>query len=525
MGDKKVIGKLAKWWKENDGNAVAVCVAVVSAVSYFYYLVLEPLNSDCFTEGFLKFSNDRHAIGIGKWMISYYAALSDHIIFPLIYIIVYACSVILSALMLVDLWKIKKRALRMLTGALMIVAPATVGQIIYIYLFMAFGLALFFAVLSSYIVCSYKTIGGFVIAVLAMAVSLASYQPYIGVIMFILVGTLILQIISDTENSFIELLKKGIYFIVYGSLGLITYWAIMTVHLKIHSMTAMENYAGIQNASVLNTILNLHNYFKNTYRFYFYYYKDANLYGVLFWGGLIMLAAFGIVVLLIHQIKCHRYWTIPIVLCLLIGIPPSANFIYLVLPEHGMQLHMTYQMQLLAPFCIAIASCVSEQLLLKRLIICSTEIFAIVLVVIYSYCTYASFRTLDIGSRHIKYYVGNALTHAIEDDARTDDMPIVFMGFVDDREVQEWNPLIKYSYFDRAFPFWWDRYEVHSVWPNYCMYYFGVDIGSVTAEQYDNILNSSEFAAMEQYPSSKAYAVIDGCYVILMNRENVAVAE
>ena len=70
MGDKKIIDRFAIWWKENDGNAVAICVAVISVISYFYYLVLEPLNSDCFTEGFLKFSNDRHAIGIGKWMVS-----------------------------------------------------------------------------------------------------------------------------------------------------------------------------------------------------------------------------------------------------------------------------------------------------------------------------------------------------------------------------------------------------------------------------------------------------------------------
>lgn len=144
------------------------------------------------------------------------------------------------------------------------------------------------------------------------------------------------------------------------------------------------------------------------------------------------------------------------------------------------------------------------------------------LILSYGYRTYSSFRTLDIGSRHIKCYVGNALNHALEDEERTDDMPIVFMEFVDDREVQKWNPLLEYSYFDRAVPFWWDLYQVNAVWPNYCMYYFGVDIGSVSAEQYDNILNSSEFAAMEQYPSSKAYAVIDGCYVILMNRETVA---
>lgn len=38
-------------------------------------------------------------------------------------------------------------------------------------------------------------------------------------------------------------------------------------------------------------------------------------------------------------------------------------------------------------------------------------------------------------------------------------------------------------------------------WKEYCWYNFGIDIGEVTPMQYENILGSDEFKAMEQYPS------------------------
>ncbi len=100
-------------------------------------------------------------------------------------------------------------------------------------------------------------------------------------------------------------------------------------------------------------------------------------------------------------------------------------------------------------------------------------------------------------------------------------MPIVFLGFVDDDPVQAQNPLLKYSYYERAYPFWRDKYEVFYIWNHYCMYNFGIDIGQITEDQYDAILSSSAYKPMKEYPSSKAYAVIEGCYVILIDKVSV----
>lgn len=249
---------------------------------------------------------------------------------------------------------------------------------------------------------------------------------------------------------------------------------------------------------------------------------DSKLGGRIFWiilAGVTLVCIVGVIIRLISN---KALWKVVIILFLLTVIPPSANFMYLVLPEHGIQLQMTYQMQLLGPLCVAIIMlALSEKHLWNRMIFFISTVCLVGLIVGYSYCAYSSFRTLDIGSRHIKLYIQNAITHAIEDGEYKEGMPIVFLGFVNDDPVQEKNPLREYSYFERAYPFWRDQYEVFSVWKEYCWYQYGIDIGNITTEQYARIKDSDDIKSMEQYPSYKSYAVIDGCYVILMDRESV----
>ena len=520
---------LKKRIKDCDVCWIATSVLISAIVFYAYYFISEPLNSDCFAEGPYLYSGMLRGIQLGCWSDFYLGLVTGNIINPFLDHMIYVVCIVISSVVLFELWGIRNRLFRMLSAAVLTVAPAITGQIVYIYTYHTFGLAFLCAAVSIAVFFKRKSLYMVPIAAVVMALSLGFYSVYFGVILFIGVGVIILRLMKDHYKSLIGFLKEVAESGLYLLSGLALYWIMMLVHQKLFN-TGRSDYAGAGKVGILNSLLNVRKYIKSTYRIYFSYCKDALLGGKVCWSVLVVLMLTGILICIWKKASEHDYWQALLLAVLLCAIPPCANIMLIIMPDHGIQLHWSYSMQLLAPFCIAVIENASEILIcsqkysdiLKRFASYIAMIGMVGLILSYGYRTYSSFRTLDIGSRHIKYYVGNALTHALEDDVRTDDMPIVFMGFVDDRGVQEWNPLIKYSYFDRAFPFWWDRYEVHSVWPNYCMYYFGVDIGSVSAEQYDNILNSSEFAAMEQYPSSKAYAVIDGCYVILMDRETVA---
>lgn len=520
---------IKKWWIRNDGRAVTIGVFAVSFVAFFYYFICEPFNSDTYCVGLLKYSADTAGIQLGAWASHYYYVLSGHIVNPLLNHLIYTISVILASMLLNELWQISRKMFRVVAAMVLMVAPAVTGQLMYIYVYPTFGLAFLFAVLSVYCFFSSDNKTGVIISAVFMALSLGFYFIYISAILVIIVGKMVLSVFEIRFNSIVSFTKMLIRVVLFLGLGSILFGMVAVIHFKAYH-TTRSGYSDIGNASFIGIIMNIPTYIKSTYRVFLSYYTEDKLMGNYMWTLLVCVALAFFCYMLFRLVTEHKYWETIAVFFLLLMIPPCANVMLFITPRHWIQLHWSYQMQLMAPFCMALIGVAKERIkdekpwkgYIKKASDLLCMILFVALIVTYSYQTYSSIRTVDIGNRHVKYCVGNALTHALEDDVRTDDMPIVFMGFVDDREAQEWNPLIKYSYFDRAFPFWWDRYEVNTVWPNYCMYYFGVDIGSVSAEQYDNILNSSEFAAMEQYPSSKAYAVIDGCYVILMNRETVA---
>lgn len=520
--DMDACEKVKTWWDERDGSFVLFGTALTAVITYFYYLVLEPLNSDCFVEGFLKYHNDKWAVQLGKWMVPIYAKLSGHIVSPIVYFIIYVLAVSVSAILLADLWGISKRVYRILVGSLMMVAPAITGQIIYIYLFFAFAMSLLLSVISSYVVLKTTDLRWFAAAVVLMACALASYQLYIGDILFIITGSLIIYVLRD-DTKIRDTIHVIVKMMLFVALGIGAYWAVMQICLR---ATGAEeaSYAGINNAGIVETLINIPKRVKHTYRIFWWYYRDSKLGGYLFWAILAGAALVCLAAMIIRHAKNKAYWKGLLALFLIVSIPPCANFMYLVLPEHGIQLQMSYQMQLLGPLCIAVISLALsdgiERVWKKGAGVVAT-ICLTGLIIGYSFCAYSSFRTLDIGSRHIKLFIQNAITHAIEDEEYQAGMPIVFLGFVDDDPVQERNPLREYSHFERAYPFWRDQYEVFSTWREYCWYQFGIDIGEVTQEQYGNILASEQFKYMEQYPSNDSYAVIGGCYVILMNKESL----
>lgn len=510
-------------WKENDGTAVTLGVAIAALLVYSFYFTNDLLNSDCYAEGLLTYGGGTRCIELGCWASSYYYKLTALIVHPVFNHLIYTICMIIVTMLLNNLWRIENKTMRVLSGMSLMVAPAITGQLIYVYVYPTFGLACMFAVCSVYILFrseSYKTI---IPAACIMAVSLGFYSIYFGTILFVGLGTLIIGELRDQDEIFYSFIRRVIKCLVYTISGLAIFYAIMVLHLTLYH-TSRSGYAGGGKVSIINTIANIPRYLKSTYRIFITYYRDVKPFGYLFWSILIVTAIACMLYISVSLLKNRKYLNTAAIWIMLMAIPPSANIMLIIMPEHGMQLHWIFQMQLMAPFCTAIIGLTAGHLNkqeARKIIYSMTAICIISIIINYSFCVYSSMRTLEIGNRHIRLYIQNAITHAIEDEEYTEDMPIVFMGFVNDDSVQEKNPLRQYSYFERAYPFWKDRYEVFSVWPRYCWYNFGIDIGEVTPEQHDKIIASDKFKTMDQYPSNKAYAIIDGCYVILMDRDSV----
>lgn len=512
-------------WKAYDGAYVFISMFIVAFAVYIYYLVLEPINSDTYCEGLLTYPVFRSDVSLGRWMTPYCAALTGYIVFPTLYLGGYFLCNVLLTLFLIDVWEIKGRKYRCLTGTIITVTPAIVGQTMYIYEMMTYIICMLCIVLSLYLTIKRKGKLSLSIAAVLFSVSLGAFQANIGLVIFIILGYLLIWLLKDNNDSFKNFAEITVRSIVYGVAGVSLYWALMMLHLKLYGLDR-PTYAGADRIGVVNSFVNAISHIRRPYRLFLSYYTDVNLFGGPLWGILALPALIYIFLAIRQLIHSHKFWKVAMIIIILALLPPGAEVMDIIAPEHGMQLYWTYQMQLFAPLCIGIVCTTSDiqdkwNPVVNKVAVTASYIGLFGLVLTYSLCAYSSFRTLDIGSRHIKLYVKNAVSRAIEDENYQEGMPIVFLGFVNDDPVQEKNPLRKYSYYERAYPFWKDRYEVFSVWPKYCWYNFGIDIGEVTPEQHDKIIASDKFKTMDQYPSNKAYAIIDGCYVILMDRDSV----
>ena len=514
---------IKKWWDENDGNAVLAGVMAVAAVCYFYYLTHELKNSDCFNEGLLLYTNGAFDVSLGRWLTPVCTGISGFIVDPLIYLAVYFVCDAIAAVILTDIWRIRGKILRILTGGIFAAAPAIAGQAMYIHEMPTYAFSLLFAFLSLYVLEKGRGYRSVIAAAFLFAMALGSFQSVIGMVFFVICGSLFLSFTVDEELR-ISLQKTG-RCVCFAAGGVVIYWLILKVCLKLSGLER-PSYAGVDEVSFSGVLSGLPHYIKRPYWIFLSYYRDDPLFGKVFWEILILAGMLGGGVLIVYLVKNKRPIQLLFTVIIALAMPLGANIIDVITPEHGIQLYMTYQMQLMAPFCIAVAGAAADRAERSASYIRSVS-YVITCIcmagLIWSYClqTYSSFRTIEIGSRHIRFCVSNALSHALEDDRYVEGMPIVFAGFVNDEKAQAMNPLRKYSYFDNAYPFWKERYEVFSVWRTYCAYYFGIDTGAVSEDQYESIIQSEEFKKMIQYPSDKAYAVINGCYVILMDRESV----
>ncbi len=121
----------------------------------------------------------------------------------------------------------------------------------------------------------------FLVGIAFMALSLGFYSIYLGPLLFLGAGTLILRLSEmkyESFKSFFMAICKCAVFIV---VGLSLYYGLMVLHLMIFN-TARSSYAGGNKVGIYNTLINIKRFGKSPYRKFYWYYRDAKLGGDVF---------------------------------------------------------------------------------------------------------------------------------------------------------------------------------------------------------------------------------------------------
>ena len=187
----------------------------------------------------------QNMISMGRWFLSVVCAPSSFYDLPFITGIMAIIFHGLGAVCICKIFEVKKNITAALIGAMTITFPAVTSVMMYSYVADGYALAFLFSCLAAMLITKDKPcyIGSLVL----IALSAGIYQAYITVTIMLLLLSLILDVIyknKDPKNLLIKCLK----FMMTGALGLILYYLVMTILLKITGTTLLE-YQGMDNAA------------------------------------------------------------------------------------------------------------------------------------------------------------------------------------------------------------------------------------------------------------------------------------
>ena len=265
--------------KNSIPNQWIVCFVsalVVGLIAHFYKLTNWLPNWDS-----LVFRYDaQNMTGLGRWLLGPVCMLTSYYDLPFLNSLICILFHALGAVCVIKILNIKKGITCFLTGAVIVSFPTVTSVLMYGYVADAYGVAFFLSCLAAVMLTLKKP--KYYLAIIFICLSTAIYQAYITVTITLIMIYLADQLIY--QNKDIKyLFKKAIKCAVSGLMGLVLYYLVLTVILKLGGTTLLD-YQGISSsAAALNIDLKGSLYLTREifFDYFFDFSKGVNLFNVL----------------------------------------------------------------------------------------------------------------------------------------------------------------------------------------------------------------------------------------------------
>ena len=215
-------------------------------VAHFYKLTNWLPNWDS-----LVFRYDKqNMLELGRWFLSVAAAPSSYYDLPwlagLMTIVFYA----LGAVCICRMFEVRKNMTAALIGATVVSFPNVTSVLMYNYVADAYALSFLLACIAAFLMTREKP--PHILCVVLIAFSAGIYQAYLTVSIMLLLCYLIRLCLQRDANIKV-LLLRSVRFLVTGILGVVLYYGILMVLLKITG-TSLLDYQGMNKAVSVSSI-------------------------------------------------------------------------------------------------------------------------------------------------------------------------------------------------------------------------------------------------------------------------------
>lgn len=239
---------------EKPASAAALGTVLLGILIHLFGLTSTAGNYDN-----IAFMPQAYGVGLksGRWMLTLLGDLMENWGFgwnlPWFNGLISFCLLGAAVYLLVELFEIRSRVLAVLLGGLFVAFPAMTSTMFFRYTTPYYCLAILFSVLAAYVVVGTKLPYAVrtLLSVVLTACSLGIYQAYLPITISIFVLFLMKKLLTEENTPWYRHVYHGIYLCVCLALGVIAYFVILNIFLKVQNMT-LTGYQNISSAGKIN---------------------------------------------------------------------------------------------------------------------------------------------------------------------------------------------------------------------------------------------------------------------------------
>ena len=194
--------------------------------------------------------DSQNMIALGRWFLPVVCSFSSFYDLPFLNGIIAIVFHALGGVCICRILNIKKKITSGLIGAVVVSFPTVTSVMMYNYVADGYSIAFFLATLGAFYMTKERP--SYILSAALIAFSVGIYQAYITVTIMLVLLKLIDEMIYDSR-AFKVILKKSVFMLLTGALGVVAYSLILKIILSIFSVELLD-YQGISSTASMSGI-------------------------------------------------------------------------------------------------------------------------------------------------------------------------------------------------------------------------------------------------------------------------------
>ena len=522
---EEALNKFLNWFDTNKRIAFLIAI-FVGIITHITMITETIMSQDGLWNSMEYFRPGEWETSLGRWGIEIVQRLNQFIAIPTISTISCIVMMAITAVILIDIFELKSKISVIFTSAILVVTPTLTATVLYIYTSFAYCFSFFISALVIWLINKLKNKKvGYILASICLMFSLSIYQSYIGVTIGLCIMISIIDLIrnkKELKEVLFNILKTALVVIIGG----ILYYIITQIILKISGIE-ISAYKNAQNVSILGILLGLKDTIIQTYRdFFTFFFRNEIVYNTnyrreVLYGIFFLLFTISTIISLVFleekDIK-KKLMKITIITLLLLILPIGLNIIDIIIVGNEMYALTAVQMILIFPFIFAIFENNDKYILIK---------WGSILVCFVILATYYIADNTSYAALKLTYNQAYSTTMRIMDRMEntpgySKDLPILFGGIVGNNNYPRTSTLYNYTIGSivNNTTFHGSYGGAIGTWVKFIKVFYGLDIKTCTAEEYNTIVNSDIYKEeMEIFPAESSIKIMDGIIVVKLSDE------